>query len=274
MRRDLSILHGKHLWVWYVDQSGGVDGLIQTTRDIGARGVLIKCADGTTPWAQFAQSVAALKAAGLVVGAWAYVYPTDVDAQAETIISASQGADYLVIDAESEFETPGTDVAATQLGQRLRVLAPDLVMGLTTFAIPRYHRAFPYLDFTRWADFVAPQVYWADAGMSPEVMLANAIHGLEGYGLPLYPIGQGYSPSTPADVAAFAAYCAQKWIEGVSWWDVQSMTPELRAAIAQTQVYAPVAKPHVAPVPAHGLDAKQDATVAEIEKLAEELKHE
>jgi hypothetical protein len=277
MSRDLTPLYGKHLWVWYVDQSGGVDGIIQTARDTGAQGVLIKCADGTTPWTQFAESVDALKTAGLVVGAWAYIYPSDPQAQVEAPLNASQGADYLVLDAETEWEAPGMDTQAEAFGRALRVLAPDIPVGLTTFALPKLHRAFPYLAFAGFVDAILPQVYWADAGLDPQAMLFESIAQLTGYGKQILPVGQAYAPATPAQIDLFCAYCVEKWIEGVSWWDLQSMDPGNKAAIAYGRVYVPAHREakKVAPAPvAHGLDAKQEATVAEIEKLAEELKSE
>ncbi len=98
--RDVSKLYGKQLWVWYVDQSGGVEGVITTAKAAGADGVIVKCADGTTPWPQFEQAVTTLKAAGLTVGAWAYVYPDNEQEQATVIANACAGADYLVVDAE------------------------------------------------------------------------------------------------------------------------------------------------------------------------------
>lgn len=274
MKKDLSKLYGKPPWVWYVKECGGVDGIIATCKLLGARGVIVKCADGTTPWQQFAESIAALKGAGLVVGSWAYVYPADPRAQAETIMNASQGADYLIVDAESEFEAPNMDTAAQEWGHALRTLAPDMPIGLTTFALPRFHRAFPYLAFSRWVDFLAPQVYWADAGMDPRAMLDQSLQGLAGYGLEVLPVGQAYPQATPEDIALFAADCVERGVRGISWWSVQHMTPEIRAAVADTQVYVPPEPKHAETPVAHGLDAKQAATIAEIEKLAEELKHE
>lgn len=272
--KNLAVLHGKHVWVWYVTSSGGPQGVIEHARRVGARGVLVKCADGTTPWEQFEASLPALKEAGLVVGAWAYVYPQNVAAQAQVILRASRGADYLVVDAESEFEVPGTDAAAAQMGLRLRALAPARPVGLTTFALPDDHGTFPYLSFSRWVDFLAPQVYWADAEVNPDWMITESLRGLERYHLPIFPVGQGYSPATPDEIAAFSTRCDQLGIEGVSWWSLQSLTPANAEAIAQTDSSAPGARPTGTEEQPRGLDAKQVDTVEEIEKLAGELKSE
>lgn len=272
--REVAALYGKHLWVWYVDQSGGAEGVITTAKATGADGVIVKCADGTTPWPQFAQSVAALKAAGLAVGAWAYVYPDQVQTQAKVIADACAGADYLVIDAEAPFEAPAMATAAEALGTALRVLLSELPIGLTTFAVPHLHPAFPYAAFARWVDCMLPQVYWADAGMDPRTMLSEAVTGVAQYGKPVIPIGQAYPRATAGEVALFAARAAELALQGISYWNVQHLQtePGLAQAIKSSQVYTP---PHktVKPKP-HGLDAAQEKTITEIKKLVEELKTE
>lgn len=274
MTRNLTQLYGKHLWVWEVTACGGVDGIIKTAKETGAHGVIVKAFDGVNKWDQFASSVHALKAAGLVVGAWGYVYPSNL---AETAVQAAQavtdGADYLMIDAESEFEAVGMDTVATEFGQRLRAIVPtDTVIGLTTFALQHSHRAFPYLYFAHWVDFLAPQVYWADAAMSPQAMLDNSLNQLAGYGREIFPVGQAYPQATPADIALFAAHATQRWIKGISWWSIQHMTSEIEGAVTRSEVYVPRATQKPVQAATHGLDAKQTETVAEIEKLTEELK--
>lgn len=240
MIRDLSPLYGKHQFSWMDTSSGGVQGIIDDIHTTRSHGVCIKAADGVNRWAQFLQNAPALKAAGLLVGAWAYEYAgTDLQAEAEAICTALPMADYLVIDAETEYETPQGAQRAHDLGVAIRKLAPDAIIGYTTFGAPNLHPQFPYAEFAAWTDFVMPQVYWADFGINPQAALGNAVQTLSRYHQRIFPVGQAYAPATPAEIAEFSAACAHLWIEGVWWWDIQSSTQPLRDALAQTEVYVP-----------------------------------
>lgn len=277
MDKDLTRLNGKHLWIWEADSCGGAAGIIATAKEIGATGVVIKCADGATIWPQFAQVAPAIKAAGLVLGAWAYVYPADPQGQAAALVDAvAQGAEFLIVDAEIEFEAAHMDTCAEALGDAVRALLPYTIIGYSTFSEPRVHRAFPYPAFSTWCDFAAPQVYWGDAGMAPHAMLDNCLADFAAFGKRVFPVGQAYPQVTAAEIAMFSAHCVERWLQGVSWWSLQHMTTEIKDAVRKSEVYVPHVKPPkpvVNPI-AHGLDPKQAATVAQIEKLAGELKAE
>ena len=70
-------LAGDGMWIWYVSRSSrGKPGKIaKKARRYGIETVLIKSADGGKYWKQFSASlVSALKARGLNVCAWQFVY--------------------------------------------------------------------------------------------------------------------------------------------------------------------------------------------------------
>ena len=69
-------LAGDGMWIWYVSRSRGKPGKIaKKARRYGIETVLIKSADGGKYWKQFSASlVSALKARGLNVCAWQFVY--------------------------------------------------------------------------------------------------------------------------------------------------------------------------------------------------------
>ncbi|MCY0892347.1 MAG: hypothetical protein OWR52_02405 [Acidibacillus sp.] len=237
---DYSSLYGKAWWVWEVDKCGGVQGIIDTCKTTGARGVIVKAFDGTNIWPQWEQSVNTLKAAGLVVGAWGYVYPANVEQTAQVALTALEKADYLIIDAESEFETLGTVEAARQLGRLIRSKAPNVLIGLTTFALPDLHSSFPYNVFMSWTDFTAPQVYWADAQMGASIMLNRSIDQLQKLSKnPIFPVAQGYPQAMPAELAEFSAVAVERWIGGVSIWDIQSSTQEMQKSVSLVKTYVP-----------------------------------
>ena len=238
--RTITYPLGNWLYVWEVSASGGIDAIIAQAKAMKMDGLNIKAFDGDTVWTQFLDSASAVKAAGLRLGAWGYVYASNLPQTAVAAKSAvTAGAEFVVFDAEVEFESPAGAENAATLGNYARTLMPDATIGYTTFALPTDHPQFPYAAFSQWCDFVVPQVYWADAGMQPQAMLAASVQQLNGFGKRIFPVGQAYPAATATEIAEFGAVCAERWIEGVSWWDAQSSTPGLQAAVSQVEVYTP-----------------------------------
>src|SRR5207253_3270678 len=101
-------LDGTGMWIWYVKSSSGGTpaGIVLQAQRYGVRTVFLKSSDGTTWWSQFSpELVAALKAGGLHVCAWQYVYGTQPEQEAQLGAQAAQtGAECLVVDAETEYE--------------------------------------------------------------------------------------------------------------------------------------------------------------------------
>src|SRR3989304_4010612 len=68
------------------------------------------------------------------------------------------GADLFVLDVEAEFE--GQPQAAEELCRRVReAVGAGHPLYYSSFAIPRYHRSFPYAAFDKHCHGAAPQVY-------------------------------------------------------------------------------------------------------------------
>ena len=97
---------GTGMWIWITGRSsGGSPAAIGArARRYGIRAVYVKSSDGTNMWSQFSRSyVSALKAQGLKVCGWQYVYGKAPETEAKLGATAVQrGADCLIIDAESE----------------------------------------------------------------------------------------------------------------------------------------------------------------------------
>ena len=99
---------------------GTLSSIIATARRYGVSTLMIKSGDGPTMWSQFNPTlVSTLHANGLRVCAWQYVYGNHPLVEAQVGAQAvSDGADCLIIDAESEYE--GKYVAAQSYITQLR----------------------------------------------------------------------------------------------------------------------------------------------------------
>jgi hypothetical protein len=99
---------GTGMWVWVLNRSegGNLDAIIARARQHNIKTIFLKSGDGTNYWSnQFVPAVVGkLKAAGLNVCGWQYVYGKSPKAEADVAVRAiKNGADCFVIDAESEY---------------------------------------------------------------------------------------------------------------------------------------------------------------------------
>src|SRR5256714_3697909 len=106
------------MWIWYVNKSSGGDpqAIVAQAQAHDVSTVFVKSGDGTTYWSQFnAQLVSALKAGGVHVCAWQYVYGTNPSGEAAVAAQAGQaGAGCLVLDREQGYEGPYAHAQAQQ----------------------------------------------------------------------------------------------------------------------------------------------------------------
>ena len=224
-----SVLNGNGMWIWYLSASQGGDP-VAIGRQAAAHGVktvFLKSGDGGNQWAQFSPAnVAALKAQGLHVCAWQYVYGNSPLAEAQVgIQSARNGADCLVIDAESEYE--GRYSQAQQYIQALRKgVGASYPVGLASFPYVDYHPAFPYSVFLGpgGAQYNLPQMYWQDIGTSVDTVYAHTWPLNRVYGAPIYPLGQIYNSPPVSALLRFRQDAAAYGAGGESWWDWQEAT--------------------------------------------------
>jgi hypothetical protein len=164
-----SPLDGDSMWIWVVAKSsrGNPAAIVGRARRYGVEAVVVKGADGRTPWGQFTPSfVSRLKAAGLRVCAYQFVYGRRP--RTEAIVGARlarTGADCLMIDAESAYEGRYAQAQTYLRVLRARV-GPDYPLGLAGFPYVHYHPAFPYSVFLGpgGAQLNVPQIYWKAIG--------------------------------------------------------------------------------------------------------------
>jgi hypothetical protein len=219
-------LDGPGMWIWYVSSSSGgtAAGIVARAQQYGIRTVFVKSSDGPNWWSQFSpELVSALKAAGLRVCAWQFVYGSVPAGEAAVGVRAAQtGADCLIIDAETAYE--GKYAQAQSYVAALRAgVGPDYAIGLTGFPYVDYHPSFPYSVFLApgAAQYNLPQVYWKSIGTTVDRSLAHTYTWNGVYQRRIFPLGQLYGNPSPADVKRFRQLAAAYGATGVSWWSWQ-----------------------------------------------------
>jgi len=221
-------LQGNGMWIWEAGRSEGGDAvaIAARARSAGMSTVFIKSSDGgSSRWPQFNPGfVAALKANGLKVCAWQFVYGNDPAGEAAMGAGAvADGADCLVIDAETQYE--GKYAAAQQYMTALRAaVGPSYPIGLTSFPYVDYHPRLPYSVFLGpgGAQANLPQVYWKDIGGTVDAVSARTLAANRIYGAPIAPLGQTYGNPAAEDIARFRSLWAAYGSAGLSWWSWQA----------------------------------------------------
>jgi putative peptidoglycan binding protein len=240
---------GTGMWIWYVSKSSGgtAAGIAAQAQQYGVNTVFVKSSDGTNWWTQFSPTlVSQLKAAGLHVCGWQFVYGNDPATEAALGAQAAQtGADCLVIDAEGQYE--GLYSQAQTYIQDLRTaVGPAYPVGLASFPYVDYHPSLPYSVFLGpgGAQYNLPQVYWKAIGTSVDTALSHTYLWNSVYGARIFPLGQLYDNPSTSDIQRFRALSAGYGASGVSWWSWQS------AASSGWTAIAPPAPAPVTPPPA------------------------
>jgi hypothetical protein len=219
-------LSGRAMWIWELpDANGGnLSSIVATAHRYGISTLLVKSSDGTDPWSQFNSSmVAALHANGLKVCAWQYVYGNHPVTEAYLGADAVRdGADCLVIDAESEYE--GKYISAqTYMGRLREQVGSRYPIALAGFPYIDFHPGFPYSVFLgpNGAQYNAPQMYWKDIGVTTDTVFAHTYAYNLVYGRPIFPLGQVYSNPPARQIIRFRELSKVYGAPGLSWWDWQ-----------------------------------------------------
>src|SRR3954468_16772851 len=218
---------GGGMWIWYVNKANGgnTDAIIAQAQAHGISTVFVKSGDGGSYWSQFSPAlVSALKAGGLRVCAWQYVYGSNPSAEAAVAARAitEAGADCFVIDAESEYEGRYSQ-ARTYVSDLRAAVGDSYPLGLAGFPYADYHPSFPYSVFLGpgGAQFNAPQAYWKEIGGGVDAVVDHTYRFNRPYGRTIAPLGQTYDSPPSADIVRFRQLAAAAGATGVSWWSWQ-----------------------------------------------------
>ena len=220
-------LEGTGMWIWQtpLSSAGNPVRIGAVARTYRVRTVFLKSSDGTSMWRQFTPAfVFALKAQGLKVCAWQYVYGRQPAAEAALGVRAVQlGADCLIIDAEAEYE--GRYAQADRYIRTLRqAIGASYPVAVSPFPYVDYHPAFPYSVFLgpNGAQYNLPQMYWRAIGTTVDQVFAHTYTYNRLYGRRIYPLGQLYQNPSPTQIRRFRALAAAYGAAGVNWWDWQA----------------------------------------------------
>ncbi len=198
-------VQGKGFFIWKIPscEGGSAQAIATQAQSAGLTWVALKIADGTRKMNyDFARAVdfippvmLALKAAGIQVWGWHYVYGYDPLGEARIAIQRTQalGLDGYVIDAEGEFKQSGNYANAAKYMTELRAGLPTTPIGLSSYRFPNYHKDFPWKHFLPGIDYNMPQVYWEQAH-NAGTQLANTVQQFQALSpyRPVLPIGPGY----------------------------------------------------------------------------------
>jgi Putative peptidoglycan binding domain len=219
-------LRGNGMWIWILRSTNGgsVPSIVAQSRRYNIRTLFIKSGDSRNYWSQFNRGlVSALHRAGLRACAWQYVYGAYPAAEAQVGAQAVRnGADCLVIDAESEYE--GRYAAAYTYITRLRQLVgPSYPVALAGFPYVHFHPAFPYSVFLApgGAQYNQPQMYWRAIGTSVDQNYSTTYTQNRIYKRPILPLGQTYGGTPVAEIRRFRQLAQAYQAPGVSWWSWQ-----------------------------------------------------
>jgi hypothetical protein len=216
--------HGRSVWIWYVSRSdGGSPGaIIARAHAAGVQTLIIKSSDGTRYWAQFSPGlVHALRAGGLHVCAWQYVYGSAPVTEARAGARAvDAGAQCLIIDAEAEYEGRYS-AAASYLDELRRLVGRSYPVGLASFPYIDYHPAFPYSVFLGpgGAQFDMPQMYWREIASGLGTVFRHTYTGNRIYRRPIFPLGQTSGSPPAEEIQLFRGLAVRYGCPGISWWD-------------------------------------------------------
>jgi hypothetical protein len=224
--RAANPLAGRAMWIWELPStnSGDIGSILAEAKRYGVGTLLIKSSDGTSLWSQFNSGlVSVVHHNGLRVCAWQYVYGNHPVTEAYMGADAVRdGADCLVIDAESEYE--GKYIAAQTYMTRLRkLIGANYPLGLAGFPYVDFHPGFPYSVFLGpgGAQSNVPQMYWRDIGTTTDAVFAHTYAYNLIYGRPIYPLGQVYSNPPAHQIFRFRELSRVYGAPGLSWWDWQ-----------------------------------------------------
>jgi hypothetical protein len=213
-------LQGKGFMIWQISrcEGGNANAIAAAAQSAGLTHVLIKIADGiysfnidqNTKIDLVPPVVQALRAKGIQVWGWHYVYGYNPTGEAQIAVQRVNqfNLDGYVIDAEAEYKLPGRDVAARKFMDVLRQGIPNTPVALCSYRFPTLHPQLPWKDFLDRCDYNMPQVYW-QAAHNPGAQLLRCVREFQAIApfRPITPTGPVYKAGdwmpTPADVVEF-----------------------------------------------------------------------
>lgn len=229
------MLTGNGWYIWKIKdcEGGNVNAIAAKAKACNITHIEIKVCNGTgiyninplTRADLVPALVTALRAHGISVWGWGYVYGNDPNGEAAIATRRVNelGLDGFIVDAESEYKQVGKAAAAVTYMTKLRA-GVKVPIALSSYRWPSYHPEFPWEAFREKCDLDMPQVYWAGAANSA-AQLERCVREFSGFAkkLPLLPTGAAYHENgwqpTAAQITAFGAKAKELGLPGVNWWE-------------------------------------------------------
>ncbi len=173
----------------------------------------------------------AMKAAGIRVWAWGYVYLLFPSREAtKTIARYNQFGKYLdgyIVNAEHQAK--GRYNQAREYMGILRQGLPDVHLSVSTYRFPALHPRFPLKAFWKDADSMMPQVYWMQAH-NPTRQLEKTLSEYKKFAnnmglreLPIYPTGAAFQEhgwrASDKEIMAFTQAVIDQGLKAMSNWE-------------------------------------------------------
>jgi hypothetical protein len=229
-------LEGKGFFLWQIPkcEHGDAGSIAAQAKSAGLSHLLIKVADGTMiyngtwgdPKDYTTPVINALRALGIRVWGWHYVYGDNPNGEANVAIARIRQYDLdgYVIDAEKEYKDRGKKVSAKKFMTQLRNACPDLEIALSSYRYPSLHPQIPWAEFLENCTLNMPQVYWIKAH-NPGDQLAKCVHEFQAMhpSRPVVPTGaaskeSGWQPNE-AEILEFIRTAKELNLTGVNFWE-------------------------------------------------------
>jgi hypothetical protein len=219
-------LEGKGIFIWKVHkcEGGNPAAIARRATEAGFSHVLIKIADGPRAYNVdlAAPVVEALKASGIQVWGWQFVYGNEPFGEADIAIHRIRTLDLAGFVINAEIAYKGKNEAASAYMESLS-RRTSIPLALSSFRYPNYHRELPWAEFLSRCDINMPQVYWVQAD-NPDQQLDRSIAQFESYPpvLPIIPTGAAYEEfgwrPQPAEITRFLQHVRQLGIPAANFW--------------------------------------------------------
>jgi len=247
----------KAFWIWNIPNCEGGDPLLIAGEAVkaGLTDVFVKVADGPIKFGVYSKVdkvpavVAALKAVGVRVWGWQYIYGNNPTGEADIATARIKelGLDGYIVDAEMEFKKAGWGARAETYLSRLKANNQDVTIAFSSYRYPHYHPEFPWAVFFKYCDINMPQVYWLQAHNASQQTQASIERFRSMSTLPLMPAApawkeNGWAP-TLAEIEGFEKVCESYKIELVSYWSWEHCRRDLPHLWPKPVVVAPPPPP-------------------------------
>ena len=179
-------LAGKGMWIWQIPrcEGGDPDRIADVASASGFTHVVVKVANGILAYNVDRATkkdlcppvVEALRAKGIQVWGWHYIYGYNPIGEADIAIQRTKqlNLDGYVIDAELEYKQPGMDKKALIFMKKLRPAIPYTPIALSSYRYPKYHPELPWKEFLTYCNYNMPQVYW-EQGTNSRAQLERSL---------------------------------------------------------------------------------------------------